>query len=63
MRRVSVLPKNTAESTGMLPPAEFNARFVVKLDKRTTSTDANDGNQGGQSDKIERATSSQAENA
>jgi hypothetical protein len=53
MQRTSVLPKNTAESTGMLPPADFSARFVMKLDTRTTSTDTNDGNQGGQSEKIE----------
>jgi len=45
------LPKKTVESTGTLPPAEFNEQFVAKLDKRTTSTDTNNGKQGGQGDK------------
>jgi len=52
MRGASVLPKNTAESTGKLPPVGFNEQFVAKLDERTTGTDTDNGNKGGQSDEI-----------
>lgn len=52
MEKTSILPKKIAESTGMLPAIGFNARFVVKLGERTTDTDANDGNQRCQSDKV-----------